>query len=155
MTGLTAFVKESNRIEGILREPSKHEIEAHQDFLAVSPACLELVTLKNFVAVVAPGKLLREKKGMNVYVGNHVPPPGGPKITDQLIEVLVSAAEGYNPYQVHQAYESLHPFMDGNGRSGRALWLWQQKHFFNFDRALALGFLHSWYYASLSNHPSR
>ena len=152
MSGLTAFVKESNRIEGILREPSKAEIEAHQAFLATSPACLEEKTLVDFVAVVAPGKLLREKKGMNVYVGTHVPPPGGPHISDNLIQILTMAAEGANSYEVHQAYESLHPFMDGNGRSGRALWLWQQKHFFNFDRALALGFLHSWYYASLSNH---
>lgn len=152
MSDLTAFVKESNRIEGILREPRKAEIEAHQKFLAVSPASLEESTLVAFVAAVAPGKLLREKRGMDVRVGNHIAPPGGPPISDNLIQILTMAAEGADPYAVHQAYESLHPFMDGNGRSGRALWLWQMKVCGNYDRALALGFLHSWYYASLSNH---
>lgn len=152
MSGLTSFVKESNRIEGILREPTKAEIEAHQKLLSTPTGCLEEKSLTDFVAVVAPGKLLRQKRGMDVRVGLHIAPPGGPEISDRLIEILTSAAEGENPYLVHQEYEHLHPFMDGNGRSGRALWLWMQKHYGDLDRALALGFLHNWYYASLANH---
>ena len=40
---------------------------------------------------------------------------------------------------------SNHPFTDGNGRSGRALWLWQMNNHAPF------GFLHTFYYQTLEN----
>lgn len=152
MSGLIAFVKESNRIEGILREPTKSEIEAHRALLAKSDVMVEDV--EAFVAAVAgPRHVLRRHVGLDVRVGNHIAPPGGANIIVKLDEILADLLDG-GPYDVHQRYEHLHPFTDGNGRSGRALWLWMMDKAGLLDRALAIGFLHNWYYASLSNHRS-
>lgn len=151
---LIEFIKESNRIEGINRAPTEAEITAHVEFLDHSAGTLDIAALKDFVKVVAPGKPLRDKAGRDVRVGNHIAPPGGPDIADKLCDILTEACEGGDPYEVHQAYEHLHPFMDGNGRSGRVLWLWMMNKAGMLDRAVGLGFLHNWYYASLSHHRS-
>ena len=141
VAALERFVIESNAIEGINREPTAAEIEAHVEFLRgeVSVAALE-----RFVDVVQPGTKLRRLGRMNVRVGNHVAPPGGPEIVRRLADLLY--AKQMSAYRRHQEYERLHPFMDGNGRSGRALWL----HDMGGIKNVPLGFLHTWYYQSLA-----
>ncbi len=81
-------------------------------------------------------------------MGNHRPPPGGLSIRAKLKGILKGVANEVHPFRVHLAYETLHPFMDGNGRSGRALWAWQMLKKYGPD-ALSLGFLHRFYYQSL------
>ncbi len=136
------FVSESNRIEGILRPPTQHEIDAHHEFLRVGPSVGSLV---NFVGVIQPDAALRIQPGMDVRVGRYVAPPGGPSIRATLENLLGNLTD---PYLAHQAYEALHPFLDGNGRSGRVLWLWMM----GGVEKTPLGFLHHWYYQSLQFH---
>ncbi len=147
-TALECFIEESNKIEGIFRLVTPQELEAHKRLLALTE--IDIADLQRFVEVIAPGKLLRNKVGRDVCVGGHVPPAGCPEIEHLLMDILRDAADG-DPYFVHHHYEMLHPFMDGNGRSGRALWLWMMKKRGALNHALQLGFLHAWYYQSLQH----
>lgn len=147
ISALGRFVAESNRIEGITRPPTPEEITAHAELLrADSPAPL-LAVLQHFVSVVQPGAVLRDREGLNVRIGSHYPPPGGLAIPIALTALLINSQHGGDPYLIHRAYQNLHPFTDGNGRSGRALWL----RTMGGPARVPLGFLHTWYYQSLSD----
>lgn len=58
MNELKAFVRESNRIEGIQREPRKHEVESHERLLTSE---LMLADVMTFVADIARGAKLRDQ----------------------------------------------------------------------------------------------
>jgi hypothetical protein len=144
--GFVNFIRESNRIEGILRDPTEDEIAAHEQLLGVVQ--LTPTTVGDFQAVIAPGMPIRRHKGMNVRVGNHVAPEGGPSIVGRLRRILDKANRASDsPWRVHVAFETLHPCMDGNGRTGRAIWAWQMQGLGHDP--FALPFLHRFYYQTL------
>lgn len=144
MTNLTDFVLESNRIEGINRPATPKEIEAHRLFLSRPKVAVD--NLEQFVTEVQPGAVLRRSSNLNVRVGRHTAPPGGPGIIESLELILARAVkiDHYNDvFRIHCDYEILHPFTDGNGRSGRVLWLWMM------GGKAPLRFLHEFYYQTL------
>ncbi len=145
--GLRDFVRESNRIENIVRSPTRAEIVAHERLLGLD--ALDVDDVVDFVGAVC-GAPLRDKPGMNVRVGPHVPPPGGPEIheaLDSLLGAISAGVEVFTPFEAHCRYETLHPFLDGNGRSGRAIWAWQM---LDMGRdPFLLTFLRSFYYQAL------
>jgi hypothetical protein len=134
------FVIESNEIERISRAISKAEIDEFRRFIALD--VITIAELKRFLAIYQPEAELRDKYDMNVVVGNYIAPFGGSEIVANL-ESLLSA--DYNAYDLHIAYEKLHPFTDGNGRSGRALWAWKMKEFRG-------SFLLNFYFQTLEKH---
>ena len=143
ISGLTEFVTESNRIEGIGGAPN---VEPSQAFLSLPEPGLD--DLCRFVRDEA-GAELRTEANMNVMIGNHRPPPGGPGIAIELRTLIRQAIDDdATPFNIHRRYETLHPFMDGNGRSGRILWAWQMIHH-DIAPGLRLGFLHAFYYQTL------
>lgn len=157
MFQLEDFIIESNRIEGMSTDENRleREMEAYQGFLGLSE--INVLDMVVFVSHIQPAAVLRNKPRLDVRVGRYFPPPGGKIIEVRLKELLDDVNKlTHHPeklrneaYNTHQRYETLHPFTDGNGRSGRALWLWMHGGY------APLGFLHRWYYDSLSNSPMR
>ena len=149
----TAFVRESNRIERITREPTTAELDEFERFMRLRVVTVE--EMERFVSVYQPDAVLRDRRGLDVRVGAHVPPRGGPDIRDRLATLLRGAHRVPDlrqrqslSYLTHCRYETLHPFTDGNGRSGRMLWAWQMQ-------AFPLGFLHHFYYQALDGSQAR
>ena len=143
-TDLHAFLVESNGIEGITEEPTSDQLKNAEAFIGLDEV---IISHLEFLALVfQPDALLRVRKGMDVRVGDYHPPKGGLHVRETLVDILRYGMK-FTPRQIHQDYEKLHPFTDCNGRTGRLLWLWQME---KFHGGAPLGFLHTYYYQTLS-----
>jgi hypothetical protein len=143
---LDDFVRESNRIEGIHREPTGEEVAATARFLSRTGRPITVSDLINLVAVYQPNAKPRFIQGLDVRVGDHIAPRGGPQVQAALASMLENKDKVRDAYEMHVEYEILHPFTDGNGRSGRALWLREMGGMWKAP----LGFLHHFYYQTLA-----
>lgn len=142
---LHAFMVESNRIVGI-HETTLDEVAATRQFIERETVGVD--DIRALVSVYQPTAVLRDRPGLNVRVGNHIAPKGGIRIRTKLGDLLYITTLGQHPWVIHQEYETLHPFTDGNGRSGRALWARQMVRQ-GIRPGLELGFLHAFYYQTL------
>lgn len=147
------FQHESNKIEGIFG-CNRTEVEALMLFTSSKPTIKGLL---DYATVCQPNVRLRDEVGLDVQVGQHIAPRGGPDIPKRLQILLDTIDEGgLDSHDAHLSYLNLHPFTDGNGRSGRALWLFQMLYHERKRRWVEqLGFLQSFYYQTLRAHDVR
>lgn len=146
---LKDFITESNKIERVGSHRTSIEYGMYREFLTLPVVGLQSV--ESFVYGIKGG-LLRSELGMNIGVGSHIAPMGGATIVTDLRNLLLDL-NMVHPFIIHSRYETLHPFMDGNGRSGRAIWLWQMLRLKGGTSMVErFGFLQTWYYQSLDNN---
>jgi len=161
------FIVESNSIEnigiGLLYDRSPTSEEVNETFRFIKLEKITLEDLQKFITICQAKNSynnkktrLRDKKGLNVSVGNYQAPKGGAGVLNHLEDFLESINENKgddifsDPFLAHKEYESLHPFTDCNGRTGRIIWLWQM---LKLKKKLAPGgFLQTWYYNSLNEN---
>ena len=142
------FVVESWRIEGEeLTGSQLRDVAArHQEFIALPT--VSVADLSEAAIHFTRGQgMLRALHGCNVVVGGHIPPAGGPQVARELSR-LCRFLTAMTPFEAHQKFEDLHPFMDGNGRVGRMMWAWCMER--SGRNWLRFPFLQQWYYDSLS-----
>ena len=111
------FVRISNRMAGIVREPTPAEISAHRGLLAAN--ALRVENLEMFVHHIAKGAHVRDERS-----DDEAPSPAELKASLATI-VLAAQKHAASPQRLHRIYTMLNPFTDGNGRCGRALLMWQ------------------------------
>lgn len=146
---LARFMVESNKIEGEAGL-NPGDLEAARMFL-VGPitertllACHR--TLARHLDVPWAGRW----RDCNVRVGGYVAPdhaevPG-------LMRRLFRSLPKLDSWEAHNKFETIHPFEDLNGRTGRLIWLHKA---LDEDYAGGIPFLRKYYYQTLSRHSSR
>lgn len=148
---LEAFIRESWKIEGYDEPAGLHTLmRVHREFID-SAMPTRAVLAEAALLFTGNVGVIRDREGLDVQVGNHLPLPGSPRIPeflDNLLEHIVCEA-ALTSYEAHVEYENLHPFMDGNGRTGRMLWAWHMEYTEKDPYWVNRGFLHTFYYQSL------
>ena len=143
---VTDIVRESNGIEDIFRDPSPAEMEAFYEIM--NAKIVTVSGLTDFViACTGIGAPLRDRIGLDVQVGDCIAPPGGIEIAENL-EDLLDETDEISAYELYLRYENLHPFVDGNGRSGRALY---HRRLGPNGRSMRIGFLRDFHYRVLAS----
>lgn len=140
-----SFAKESNEIENI-RDKRRHlnHAAALEKFLELPK--IEVHDLIEFVKAIEPEAYIRTCDAHQVWIGGHEAMAGS-KVLNALQMMIESVHREEQPNSIHKIYENIHPFIDGNGRSGRALWLWQMVNQCGYDGRYK--FLRMYYYLTL------
>jgi Fic family protein len=123
------WIRESNLIEGVDEPEEDRRSLRAWNWLIKQP----FITLD--ILLTLHRKIMRKKLGReaghlrtcNVYVGNRTC-PHYEQVPQLLHYWLHGSAKTDSPERAHVEFEKIHPFVDGNGRTGRMIMNWQRVH---------------------------
>lgn len=125
-------IHQSNLIEEI--DSAAEDIQSMEAWSYISRK--EHLTYENVMELhrlITLNQLPKSESGctrkVNVWIGGKMAP--NPVVADSLLRNFILDIEHYwhriDPIEAHVRFEHIHPFVDGNGRTGRML-LWWHEH---------------------------
>lgn len=135
------FIKGSNRIEGITDEAEIEQSLKAWEYLKDQPAIThEVVKEVQRIITANQAELDNTQRGayrkIPVRIGGRYAPNAG--LVPALMDNFLADMELMTPLVAHVRFESIHPFVDGNGRTGRMIMWWHMakigKHPFYYGK---------------------
>lgn len=137
MSKIEEFLRESNAIEGVYDDNALKQAKYAWDYLMDQEELSTDVVLKTHKILMLNRSLRPHEKGyfrtVPVYIGgkealhySFVPGRIRSWADDARVSVQVPGENGKHIKLDHVNYEKIHPFVDGNGRTGRMFMNWQR-----------------------------
>jgi Fic family protein len=125
------FLKESNAIEGVYDADSLMQAVYAWEYLKEQREMTIGVVLKTHKVLMLHQKLMPNEKGYfrdtTVYIGGK-PALNAVKIRDAMDNWCKKTTKRReSAKKLHIEYEHIHPFIDGNGRTGRMFMNWSRR----------------------------
>ncbi len=126
------FLRESNAIEGVYDETSFKQAKTAWQYLMKQKVLTTGVVLRTHKILMLHSKLAPNQKGyfrtVDVWVGKHkgIHPILVPEQIDEWCQGILVSNDEEEIRHNHIDYECIHPFLDGNGRTGRMFMNWQR-----------------------------
>src|SRR5579872_6330657 len=130
---LDDFIRESNAIEGVYDEDSFKQAKFAYEYLMTQSEMTPFVILKTHkILMLNQSSLMPDEKGyfrkMPVWVGGRQGSDWKsiPTTMKEWCAGIMSTNPTHDWKTMHVLYENIHPFVDGNGRTGRMFMNWHR-----------------------------
>lgn len=124
---MTSALRESNAIEGVFDERSLELAKEAWEYLYLQDAITFTVILKTHRLLMRehlPENEAGEWRGCPVWIGGRKALQFSQIVPQMKRWVDDNRLKDADPRKLHIRYEHIHPFVDGNGRTGRMFMWW-------------------------------